>query len=1231
MYNKKELKKTERSAVKSNPWAKDRVVIPGAPKVDPNGYWDPANIGRIIEVPSPIVTMQNVEEPLVGVGSDTGIAQYMTEGNEYTFPYDSSVIEYPAKQYMELTDDEIAEYKAGGYVVEEEEPKGINPPVQGDPNYERKLKAYNRYLEHVKTIGPELAEKTYRSSTCFDDYCPAPATTPVNEDIKLPTKKAEPINIERPPNEIFKPEPVANKVAKQYDPGTGKWVDVIIPADSDYDQRTLEREAFRQKNLEYQKLQGLKKVPESSHDVSEYQFANGGYIADETYYPPKHNPANSFAVNDPRSMQTGGNYFSYAGRPDAKYMKKDDGWYINAPGTNDQYVKVEDPTGKRTKLLNEQAVYHSGDKAKKAQSSVVGNAMHAAQDVFNPINDDILKVGESVSGGGYNKAFAGSGTPFVITHNGQEILPAATSGTYCSGYTCGVTMKAMQQRGMLNEMTPEQLKNFQKTWYGAKGFEKGKSETLSVKALEDYNLGKGIKHDEAKAGDIAQIWRENGSGHSVIFKDWVTDKNGKKIGIKYRSSQPSTGGIGDRTEMFGTKINPERIYLARLNSHSKGGYVDAQMTHFQSGGNTDPGNNALELHMFYDKDVYKKEDGGDLPEAQNGIVIADPKEYAYRKAAYEDSLSGYNKTQDVLKALDNLPIKHSSSPNFLNKHAIYSKADDALFKFMNTHSNIKPSSWKDTEEYLGIKGPQPYSLRVGIPVYKKPVQPISKGLSSKEITTLPLLPVKQVDQASMLNNYIPIDDSYNPSKDFKTRDLRFANRSQTLMEPDPNRPGKFKVKDLRSVPYSMYEQGHGWELLDTPRVMYYNPTTGEETTERFQEGGGTGNYFTVAGSDGVYRKVNGKWQVDWNRSGNFQPLSKGDLAKRTAVLNKQAKPLYDVEYNRLVESRNYKTAPKQLSAQQNFNQNFKVSDKDDYTKVKDRINSDKEKLLQWSAENNVPIDQKQLDDYETWGWNVYGKVGAQRKPNDLRSYEDPNYTFADKVGNVLRNPLVAATYFMQPGDFNMPMNYSELERSPEYNDPLWNRNAVGQAANFARYFHPVGLAASATDNTIYTLDDTEKALESGKAEDWQRAGYSGLNTALDLVGSRYISNSGRLLNAGERATLEAMNTSNKLGLNTSVNSFLGNKVFPNFSAPTIRSADNLLQTKIFPQLNPMSTKYDPLTRKLYNTLVTVGNTQNIKEAFGNKLNQKKDGGHVGYYSNEEIEEMRRQGYIVEEE
>jgi len=58
-----------------------------------------------------------------------------------------------------------------------------------------------------------------------------------------------------------------------------------------------------------------------------------------------------------------------------------------------------------------------------------------------------------------------------------------------------------------------------------------------------------------------------------------------------------------------------------------GSYVDNQMTHFQNGGNMDPGNNALELHMFYDKDVYKQ-DGGQY------LNLTDTEIEEYRKGGY---------------------------------------------------------------------------------------------------------------------------------------------------------------------------------------------------------------------------------------------------------------------------------------------------------------------------------------------------------------------------------------------------------------------------------------------------------------------------------------------------------------------------------------------------------------------------------------------------------------------
>lgn len=84
-------------------------------------------------IPSNKITMQNVPHPVYGI-DNYGQAQMMMPGGEYEFGGDY-VTEFPMHQMpdgsmmpgethgdyeeMELTDDQIAEYRAGGYVVEE--------------------------------------------------------------------------------------------------------------------------------------------------------------------------------------------------------------------------------------------------------------------------------------------------------------------------------------------------------------------------------------------------------------------------------------------------------------------------------------------------------------------------------------------------------------------------------------------------------------------------------------------------------------------------------------------------------------------------------------------------------------------------------------------------------------------------------------------------------------------------------------------------------------------------------------------------------------------------------------------------------------------------------------------------------------------------------------------------------------------------------------------------------
>ena len=179
---------------------------------------------------------------------------------------------------------------------------------------------------------------------------------------------------------------------------------------------------------------------------------------------------------------------------------------------------------------------------------------------------DVLTIARAFpDGGGYE--WKGTGAPEHIRFDGKTILAKGKS-TYCSGFTFAVVMKAATDRGLLNGKTAQQVRAFQKDWYGAT---KESGETQCVYAMEKLRIGRAVDTKKARPGDFLQIWRTNKSGHSVVFLEWIKDA-GQPIGLKYRSSQTATNGIGDRTEYFanvpGKKgaVDPKRIYFGRINS-----------------------------------------------------------------------------------------------------------------------------------------------------------------------------------------------------------------------------------------------------------------------------------------------------------------------------------------------------------------------------------------------------------------------------------------------------------------------------------------------------------------------------------------------------------------------------------------------------------------------------------------------------------------------------------------
>lgn len=65
---------------------------------DDNGYWNPANWGKVVEINSPIISMEGVNQNLIGVSKETGERKLMTPNNRYFFKDTKSVIEFPSNE-----------------------------------------------------------------------------------------------------------------------------------------------------------------------------------------------------------------------------------------------------------------------------------------------------------------------------------------------------------------------------------------------------------------------------------------------------------------------------------------------------------------------------------------------------------------------------------------------------------------------------------------------------------------------------------------------------------------------------------------------------------------------------------------------------------------------------------------------------------------------------------------------------------------------------------------------------------------------------------------------------------------------------------------------------------------------------------------------------------------------------------------------------------------------------
>lgn len=178
------------------------------------------------------------------------------------------------------------------------------------------------------------------------------------------------------------------------------------------------------------------------------------------------------------------------------------------------------------------------------------------------LNDQVMEIANSYEGGGYK--WSSTGVPKSLYFKDTKILAKSAEGTFCSGYTFMVAFDVMTNNKLLDDLDLSTVKWLQRSWYGST---EESAESQCLFALKKLDIGSEVNHKEAIAGDFVQFWRHNKSGHSVIFLDWVRDGSDEITGIKYRSTQRKTEGIGDRIETVGdgeTDINIDRLYIVRI-------------------------------------------------------------------------------------------------------------------------------------------------------------------------------------------------------------------------------------------------------------------------------------------------------------------------------------------------------------------------------------------------------------------------------------------------------------------------------------------------------------------------------------------------------------------------------------------------------------------------------------------------------------------------------------------
>jgi len=188
--------------------------------------------------------------------------------------------------------------------------------------------------------------------------------------------------------------------------------------------------------------------------------------------------------------------------------------------------------------------------------------MNAERQMLNDTVLEVMKTYPKDGTHGYNWAPGFDGVTYDLLYKGEVVAKSeAQKRTYCCGLTFEVYLSACERWAKLQgkdsytlgNLEPWGVKKMKSDWFVATGKRGG-----ALDALVSRGLGITVLPEEAQAGDFLQLWRPNGSGHSVILLELTADK------IRYWSTQPATKGIGERSEKRYSELYIARAFVPTI-------------------------------------------------------------------------------------------------------------------------------------------------------------------------------------------------------------------------------------------------------------------------------------------------------------------------------------------------------------------------------------------------------------------------------------------------------------------------------------------------------------------------------------------------------------------------------------------------------------------------------------------------------------------------------------------